>query len=196
MPQGAIALALKHRSANSDGPGPARRGLSRTVGVPMTVSPGRDSVWHFCGASIAQTSIVPLRKTTVVCCGSAKRSNVVPRTLIMTVGVLIRYAFDCETPLFQRTAPASAVTTSSDTARPDLKTTRSIFILAAGPILMSVSSTNEILALLSVSVRMNSSSETSSPSTFFAHDCPDTELATSWTTVVAPPTRTARLSVG
>jgi hypothetical protein len=108
----------------------------------------------------------------------------------MTVGVLIRYAFDCETPLFQRTAPASAVTTSSDTARPDLKTTRSIFILAAGPILMSVSSTNEILALLWVSVRMNSSSETSSPSTFFAHDCPDTELATSWTTLVTPPTRT------
>jgi hypothetical protein len=158
MPQGAIALAVKHRSANSDGPGPARRGLSRTFDVPMTVSPGWDSVRHLCGASVAQTSIIPLRKTTVVCCGSAKRSNVVPRTLIMTVGVLIRYAFDCETPLFQRTAPASAVTMSSDTDRFDLKTTRSIFILAAGPILMSVSSMNEILALLSVSVRMNSSS--------------------------------------
>jgi hypothetical protein len=158
MPQGAIALALKHRSANSDGPGPARRGLSRTFGVPMTVSPGRDSVWHLCGVSIVQTSIVPLRKTTVVRCGSAKRSKVVPRTLIMTVGVLTRYASEFETPLFQRTAPASAVTMSSDTTRPDLKTTRSIFIFAAGPILISVSSMNEILALLSVSVRMNSSS--------------------------------------
>jgi integrase/recombinase XerC len=28
-----------------------------------------------------------------------------------------------------------------------------------------------------------------SPSTFFAHDCPDTELETSWTTLVVPPTR-------
>jgi hypothetical protein len=74
----------------------------------------------------------------------------------MTVGVLIRYASDCETPLFQRTAPPSAITMSSDTDRPVLKTTRSIFNLAAGPILISVSSMNEILALLSVAVRMNS----------------------------------------
>jgi hypothetical protein len=107
----------------------------------------------------------------------------------MTVGVLTRYASEFETPLFQRTAPASAVTMSSDTTRPDLKTTRSIFIFATGPILMSVSSMNEILALLSVSVRMNSFSWMSSPSTVFAHDSPDTELATSWTTLVAPPTR-------
>jgi hypothetical protein len=68
---------------------------------------------------------------------------------MMAVGVLTRYALDSEIPLFQRMGPESAVTMSSDTDRFDLKTTRSIFIVATGPILISVSSMNEIIALLS-----------------------------------------------
>src|SRR5262249_40727845 len=123
MLQGAILSALRHRSANSDGPIPARCGLSRSFGVAIIVSPGLDRIRQRCGASIGQTSIRPLRNTTVVRCDSTKRSKVVPSGRMMASGVFTRYALDGEIPLFQRMGPFSAIKLSSDADRLGLKTT-------------------------------------------------------------------------
>jgi len=62
-----------------------------------------------------QTVILPLCSTTVVRCGSTKRSNTVPSTVMLAVGVLTLYALGVESPLIQRTAPAPTPTISART---------------------------------------------------------------------------------
>jgi hypothetical protein len=55
----------------------------------MIISPGRERIPQRCGAPTEQTSIVPVRNTTIVRCVSTKRSKIVPTGRMMASGVFI-----------------------------------------------------------------------------------------------------------